>query len=733
MRTGYKCSVLVGGWRKDCFLLEKKDEKLVVCLVDKDKISKYKFFRSIRLESEFGKKGLPVRKLVTSGEGDKYFWVVWKYLRGEPKWEWDEKDSYRLGVFCHKLHKKGLFHMDVKPGNILWWGNKIVGLLDFEEVKKDGRWKMRDMVNTLSWVKVSGGNQQAFLTGYGVRKIDDKMEKLLEKYIKNRMTEGSSRAFLVLAKKKLDDYRREVSEKLIELNDLLGYRKENRNKKIVFAVGAFELLHWGHLKFLERIKKAGDFLVLGVMSDVSRKRIGGEVYSIIGERTRAETLCYFANLVDKVVIVEGDDVRLPVKKLKPDVMVMTKRDLKKGVRKEEEVDLVESYGGKVWQVGHSNPRVSSSQMIKKVAQQKINQILEVEGEREPILRPTGVIKNRKMIEVEDLANLRDGWKKKGKTVVFTSLSADLFHVGHARFIQKAKSLADVLVVGVPSNKSLTKLKGPGRPIVDEKARMMVLATLPYVDRVVIFSQTTILKCLRQLKPDVFFTVKEDWNSGLAQSPEASLIQSIGGKIVRSERMAPYISASLMINKAAGEVLKEVFMEVLKATEENPVINADFDPFAVESQLAARESGFYKKVLEEVGKRGKCVFCDLKKKYLIKEIDRVVLTVALYPYIDGHLLIIPRRHIEAGDDLTRKEREAIYKLQMVAKRLLKEKLGIENYWFLVREGNGVAVGKTVNHWHYHVLPYDAGVIKMGDTKLNMVPMDLAKKLGGKSGK
>lgn len=730
MKSVYRCSVLAGGWRKECFLLENKDEKLVKCRVDKKKISKDRFFGSIKMEIEFGKRGLPVREFVMSGEGDKHFWVVWKYIEGKPKWRWDKKDSYCLGGFCGKMHKMGLFHMDLKPGNILWRGDEIVGLLDFEEARKEVRWKIRDLANTLSWILVSGGSGRAFLRGYGAGVRDDKMEKFLEKYLKKRMTEGNNGAFLVLAKRRLDDFKREVDGKLIGLNDLARYRRENKNKKVVFAVGAFELLHWGHIKFLERIKKAGDLLVLGVMSDASRKRIEGEVYSIIGERTRAETLGYFTDLVDKVVIVEGNDIRLPLKKLKPDVLVVSKKDLRRGVRRREEMDLVELYGGRVWQVEHSSPRMSSSQMIKRVAQQKINQVLMVGDEQRPILRPEGVIKNRKMVKMKDLTGLREGWRKKGKTVVFTSLSADLFHVGHARFIQKAKSLADVLIVGVPSNRSLSRLKGPGRPIVDEKARVMVLAALPCVDRVVIFSQMTILECLRRLKPDVFFTVKEDWNRGLAQSPEAGLIESIGGKIVRSERMAPYISASLMINKAAGEVLKEVFVEVLRATEENPMINADFDPFDPANQLTAREKGFYDKVLSEVGKKGKCVFCDLKDRYIIEEEDGVVLTVALYPYIDGHLLIIPRRHVETADELTEKEWGAVYKLQVLAKRLLRGKLGIKNFWFLVREGDGIAAGKTVRHLHYHVLPYDAGVIKMGETKLSMMPLEVSKKLKGK---
>ncbi len=333
----------------------------------------------------------------------------------------------------------------------------------------------------------------------------------------------------------------------------------------------------------------------------------------------------------------------------------------------------------------------------------------------------------RLISFKKLAELKKEAEGFGKTVVFTSGSFDLFHLGHARYLSKAKTLGDILVVGLPSNVSVRMTKGRSRPIIDEKARAKLLMQLEAVDYVVIFSEPTILETLKQIKPDVFFTVNEGWNKGLAQSPEAKFLVNIGTKIVRSKRQAPFLSASKMIDKAAGELIQKKFFDILEVAQKTPILTADFDPHAPENQLAAREKGFYGKVLEEVAKKGKCVFCDLKEKYLIAEQDEVVLTVALYPYEDGHLLIIPRRHMETLDDLTEKERKAVFDLAKKGKELLNKNLKIDNFWFLVREGEGIKAGKTVNHLHFHLLPYDPEVIKMGETELTIKPVDLAEKL------
>ncbi len=723
----WKKQKLPGGWRKKTWLLERNGIRKVLSLVSAKDISEGKFIKAIEQEDRWNKTGLAGRKLVEWGKQGDQLWVVFGYIEGQPKWQWDKAESYELGKYLNKLHQAGLFHMDVKPGNVMWKGREINGLVDFEEVKVGNKWMINDIANTLSWIIVSGGNQEDFLRGYGMRRDRydcARMKKLVIWYLKKRVEENQKGAFLALAKARLDGYRDRVNSKILRQKDLVDFRQKNPNKKIVFLVGAFELLHWGHLKYLKKSANRGDLLVVGVASDKSRKSLKGESFPIIGQKTRIETLAHF-DIVDGVVMVDEEDIKGPLDKLRPDVLVVIKKDLADGVRKESELVMVKGWGGKVYRVDYCHPSVSSSKIIEMVAMKKIDHVLGKKSRGGPLLKVKNGDKVDKKTEVDQLTKLSERYKKEGKKIGFTSLSADLFHLGHARFVQKAKSLVDILIVGSPSNKSIERLKGKGRPIVDETARVKVLAELPYVDNVVVFDQDTVLKCLQEIKPDIFFTVKEDWNKGIFESEEAKWVRSYGGKIVLSERMAPYISASMMIDKAAGELIKKSFGKVLETANKTTVINADFDPFDPANQLAAREKGFYDKILAEVD--GRCVFCDLKDKYIIDEKDGVVLTVALYPYADGHLLIIPKRHIETIDDLTDKERRAVFELKKKGMRLLSEKLGIENVWFLVREGDGVKAGKTVRHVHFHLLPYDANVIKMAQVKLKVRPIDLAKKL------
>lgn len=721
---------LEGGWRKETFL----DEELgvIVGYIDKKKISKEKFEKSIHSEIEAGEKGFPVRKFLEKGEDKEKYWVKWKYIEGEVKWKWSIKESEVLGVFCAELHKKNIIHGDIKPGNILWnVKGEIVGIIDFEESYqfKFKLAKYEDLANTLSWVMVSGGDKNIFLESYkscGGKVDDAQISKSLVKFLHMRVNEGNSQAMIVLAKQRLEFYQKEVKEKLYKLSELPELRDKYNKKKIVFTMGAFDLLHWGHFDYLKKAKKEGDILIVGVASDESTRRLKGEGFPLVGEKTRAETLCFFGDTIDGVVVVDEDNVMPLLQKLKPDVFVSTQKDWDEGLRKEEEEKFIQNYKGKVVKVSRFALKMSSSEIMRQAALAKVKQVLLGKVRRQPMLKinkKNAIVKEIKLGGLEELGNKI---RKQGKTVTFVSLSADLFHLGHARFIQKAKSLADVLVVGLPSNESLTALKGPGRPIVDETSRALVLSELKYVDHVVIFDERTILGCLQRLRPNFFFTVKEDWNSGFATSPEALFMQSIGGKVVRSELQAPFISASKIINKAAGDLIRRKFDDLLKLANETKVLNADLDPFSPEAQLTAREKGFYDKVWKEAADK-KCVFCDLKDKYIIAEKDGVALTVALFPYIDGHLLIIPRRHIETINDLNEKEEKAIFELKALGTKLLKEKMGIENCWILVREGDGIKAGKTVLHLHYHILPYDLRVVKMGEVKLNIAPIDIALKL------
>jgi D-glycero-beta-D-manno-heptose 1-phosphate adenylyltransferase len=106
-----------------------------------------------------------------------------------------------------------------------------------------------------------------------------------------------------------------------------------------------------------------------------------------------------------------------------------------------------------------------------------------------------------------------GWRAEGQRIVFTNGCFDILHYGHIHYLSQARDLGDRLVVGLNSGASVSRLKGPGRPINDELTRQHLLAALLMVDAVVVFDQDTPYELIGQVEPDIL--VKGgDW------SPEA---------------------------------------------------------------------------------------------------------------------------------------------------------------------------------------------------------------------
>jgi rfaE bifunctional protein nucleotidyltransferase chain/domain len=123
----------------------------------------------------------------------------------------------------------------------------------------------------------------------------------------------------------------------------------------------------------------------------------------------------------------------------------------------------------------------------------------------------------------------DSLRQSGKVVVFTNGCFDLLHVGHVRYLQKARKQGDCLVVAVNSDRSVEQIKGPGRPIIPDNHRAEVLAALGCVDWVTIFDEPDPLVLIKLLKPDVL--VKgSDWpEEKIIGAPE---IRRAGGKVSR---------------------------------------------------------------------------------------------------------------------------------------------------------------------------------------------------------
>lgn len=136
--------------------------------------------------------------------------------------------------------------------------------------------------------------------------------------------------------------------------------------------------------------------------------------------------------------------------------------------------------------------------------------------------------NKKIKELGELSVLLDGHRNAGDSVVFTNGCFDLLHVGHIEYLKFSRSQGDVFVVGLNSDKSVSSLKGPSRPVVNENDRAELLAALEVVDYVVLFDSATPENLIKQVRPDVL--VKgEDWRDAGVVGRE--FVESYGGKVV----------------------------------------------------------------------------------------------------------------------------------------------------------------------------------------------------------
>lgn len=151
----------------------------------------------------------------------------------------------------------------------------------------------------------------------------------------------------------------------------------------------------------------------------------------------------------------------------------------------------------------------------------------------------------KVVGPEELAARVALWKQHGERVVFTNGCFDLLHVGHISVIEQARQLGDRLVVAINSDRSVSSLKGPDRPIVDESARARVLAALGSVDAVTVFDEPTPLQLIVSIRPDVI--VKGgDYNPDTVVG--AREVQSWGGDV----RIVPIVegfSTTRLIEKS----------------------------------------------------------------------------------------------------------------------------------------------------------------------------------------
>ena len=144
---------------------------------------------------------------------------------------------------------------------------------------------------------------------------------------------------------------------------------------------------------------------------------------------------------------------------------------------------------------------------------------------------------------EQLSATVAGWRAQGRKVVFTNGCFDLLHLGHVDYLEQARHLGDVLVVGLNTDASVGSLK-PGRPIQDETARARILASLAFVDAVVLFGEPTPLALIRLVQPDVLVKGDDYAISGIVGH---ELVLNRGGQVL-TVPLVPGYSTSRIVER-----------------------------------------------------------------------------------------------------------------------------------------------------------------------------------------
>jgi D-beta-D-heptose 7-phosphate kinase/D-beta-D-heptose 1-phosphate adenosyltransferase len=150
----------------------------------------------------------------------------------------------------------------------------------------------------------------------------------------------------------------------------------------------------------------------------------------------------------------------------------------------------------------------------------------------------------RVLTVADAAAFASAERQAGRRVVFTNGVFDLLHPGHVRYLQAARALGDVLIVGVNSDRSVAANKGPGRPIVPAAERAEILAALACVDAVAVFDEDTPDAIVRAIQPDVL--VKgADWAEDAIVGRDT--VEARGGRVVRMA-IEPGWSSSAIVDR-----------------------------------------------------------------------------------------------------------------------------------------------------------------------------------------
>lgn len=132
-----------------------------------------------------------------------------------------------------------------------------------------------------------------------------------------------------------------------------------------------------------------------------------------------------------------------------------------------------------------------------------------------------------VLELEALKEAVNDCRSRGATVVLANGCFDLLHVGHIRYLEGARALGDVLVVGVNSDDQARSLKGEGRPFTSESERAEIISAFRFVDYVIVFHEPTVEELIRAIRPDVH---AKGTDYTVDNVPEREIVRECGGRV-----------------------------------------------------------------------------------------------------------------------------------------------------------------------------------------------------------
>lgn len=147
----------------------------------------------------------------------------------------------------------------------------------------------------------------------------------------------------------------------------------------------------------------------------------------------------------------------------------------------------------------------------------------------------------KLLTPENMLSERAKWRAEGKKVVFTNGCFDILHLGHVTYLSYARQLGDLLVVGVNSDASVKRNKGPKRPIVSQEDRAALLLALRCVDYVVFFDEDTPLRLITELVPDILVKGR-DWAGNVVGS---DVVEAAGGCVKLADLVAGHSTTGII--------------------------------------------------------------------------------------------------------------------------------------------------------------------------------------------